>query len=178
METLPDELLLHIFERVPTTHIEYFESPKYDGTDHLHQVCLVSQRFNRVATPLLYAVIDEHGWNPLVWSSLLDTLSRRPDLRKHVKTIRINEGISENNVFNVDDTVFTTLHDRIVPLAQELELPMQEEMLHRLRNGEDVVIGPLIYLAHNLEQLFIRGLKNPLMKLQEPLWIQPLNHVA
>jgi hypothetical protein len=74
--SLPDGLILQVLEGLLEPRIVSFESPRYDGTDHLSQLCFVSRRLNNIATPFMCATIEQKGHGTRFWSGLLGTLDR------------------------------------------------------------------------------------------------------
>lgn len=89
MESLPDELLLQIFEIVSTQiwQTKGLYSTNYlRRTRNLQRISLVSRKFHRIVTPLLYEnVVGPIFLSVPFWSCIVRTVHQHPDLAQLIK---------------------------------------------------------------------------------------------
>jgi hypothetical protein len=105
----------------------------------------------------MYTIIDQKGHDTSFWSGLLGTLDRRPQLRKYVKTIRVNGDFLNPEISVYDDRVYQPYYVKLPAMVEKLQLPKTEEIRCGVPSVDNVAIALLIFQAHNLEQLFVRS---------------------
>ncbi|KAF2833103.1 hypothetical protein CC86DRAFT_5022 [Ophiobolus disseminans] len=147
LEKLPDELLLHILDSTGS-----LESP----TLSFSAICLVSRRFNRVATPFLYATMEREFPCAEVEENCslaryLRTLQARPKFRLLTRTL-LQTLPSKERVCTCDVHGRSLMRD----LADELDLSGQSFVRERSARMEDYLMSLCAFLAPNLERLETR----------------------
>ncbi|KAJ4304748.1 hypothetical protein N0V90_000275 [Kalmusia sp. IMI 367209] len=160
MNSLPEELLLQICEIVLTQ----FWQGKWvwntlRRTRNLHRLSLVSRRFNRIVTPLLYEQIR----GPMLkavpfWRQISETLYRNPMLAQHIKSILVPEceplfhnPPPSNLRSELPAALLPTLH--CYGSFPEVVYNLQ----NRSQRGDNVLLTFLIHQAPSLEKLELLG---------------------
>ncbi|KAH7095439.1 hypothetical protein FB567DRAFT_512619 [Paraphoma chrysanthemicola] len=160
MDTLPDELLLHILKC-------FHSSSEYSPAD-LAAACLLSRRLNRVGTPVLYSDIRSNksrGQGRSVLYRLLETLQARPHLRLLIKRLEHCPPRS-NRPFGNDLDQAARLPDGdlcdastkalIDALANELQLRDSQNTYLHYNTDEDILLTLCALLAPNVERIKVR----------------------
>jgi hypothetical protein len=171
MNHLPDELLLHIFKSIHQLGLPHHLSKT------LANVCLVSRKFHRIATPVLYETLmrvvpnTRHATKASVFYRFLKTLQARPEFRPHVKRLldlpcRVSSDEIAPRAGTIQDKPVPLLpsdymnpEELIAAVANELEILNTTTLFIRYHAGEDICLMLCALLAPNLEhaQMFIRG---------------------
>jgi hypothetical protein len=90
MEALPNELLHNIFVLLHPPITQLSSPNGLARSRHLSSLCRVSHKFRQVATPLLYESIERAGdTKTLAYRHLPQVLLNNPNLRQHIKSIRL-----------------------------------------------------------------------------------------
>ncbi|KAF2871707.1 hypothetical protein BDV95DRAFT_607125 [Massariosphaeria phaeospora] len=169
MDGLPDELVLQIFQGLvaPITCTN-----SYDGMALFARICLVCQRFNRIATPFLYGVIDalDHKCST---SELLSTLISRPELKTLPKVFRFHDFLPGRFDFTVRDP------NQCLALAESLQVPEREAIEYLTQEGHSMVLALLIFSAPKVEKFCIHRQSRRWSGSPEiPFWIRGLGQIA
>lgn len=131
MEELPNELVVHAFSYLhfPITD---FSTPHQKGRARdLVVLCRVCQRFRALATPLVYESIErELDINHPAYYQLPRTLLSNPELRKHIKSVRLKAG--GDNLWDVGWKFFPEFWNYkhkapVVEIQQEIDEGNDEE---------------------------------------------------
>lgn len=168
MESIPDELLLQIFEIVSTQNWEkkalyntnYLDTNDLRRTRNLHRLSLVSRKFNRIVTPLLYEKIvgAELLSNPF-WRRIAETVHQHADLAQLVKHFRMT--VPYPGYDNKPPRSFPS--ELLIALLSELHsydgVPPEQALLDLEQRSEqkDHIFGTFLILqASRLEELVLR----------------------
>jgi hypothetical protein len=171
MDRLPDELLLHMLQFIQQL------GPPHHLSQTLANVCLVSRKFHRVATPVLYETLMQVAPNTpcvtkrSVFYRCLKTLHTRAEFRLHIKSLSnvpheiISDEIAPGAGTKQDKSVSLLPCDNtdpealIMAVAKNLGISETKAIFARHNAGEDVCFILCALLAPNLEQIktLIRG---------------------
>lgn len=144
MDTLPDELVLRIFEEVaPPAY-----SPKgYSARQNaLLSLCSVSRRMRVLAQPLLWRFVRVHE------RSRLDSLAQAEGLRRCARTYHVSpEGIwsGQKGWFTLQEGVEAL---SLLPEVTELRLDSLEQQIN-LKSLQDYTGPSLLPLHHEVRNL-------------------------
>jgi hypothetical protein len=165
MDALPDELLLQIFEIVS----EQFWEGKWILNTHrrtrnLHRLSLVSRRFNRIVTPMLYKQIRGSQFlsNPF-WRQIVYTLHQNYDLAQLIHSFSMTkrpehmwseppDRLRSESLLSLLPMLYCYNSFTLVDLILELE--------HRLKRGDNVFATFFVLQAPALTKLELIGFEN------------------
>jgi len=165
MDRLPEELLLQIFESIGPSPQHYSSPSGYDRTWQHAQICLVSTKFRRIATPLLYQSI-ECGQGLQNITDLGTTLMTNPKLGDYIKSIRIKSTRAEHHAKCLGWFVHPRLGTDALSGAEcvlfsswlERLCPEQPDWIDIMRyTSRDVILALCVLTARNLRSLWISG---------------------
>jgi hypothetical protein len=176
MDSLPDEIIVQIFEYLAAP-IVALDGPT-QNTTALYHLCLVSRRFNHIATAFLFRTY-EHNSTPFSALRLLRVIQRRPVLAENIKVIRHKAAYKHF----MDESEYPPIDRVAVLLASEkLKIPESANMEWRMGNtGDDLELAMLLFQTPKLERLYVRTWKHKLDQepsWQMPLWVVGITHIA
>ncbi|KAL5445735.1 hypothetical protein PMIN06_008002 [Paraphaeosphaeria minitans] len=93
METLPEELLLYIFHIVSERSSQGKRVLNTrNSTKNIHRLSLVSRRFNRIVTPMLYEQIRVPPFSSKpFWKKIVDTLHHNHALAQQIRSFSMTK---------------------------------------------------------------------------------------
>ena len=155
MDSLPEELLLQIIERVielPRT--SHWVVVLMRRTLNLHPLVLVSKKFNRIVAPLLYETIRCPYWRTdTFWQNIVNTLRSNPGLARYVKSIETPNTQPLFKNMAPEDLRSILPFD----LVSNLYHQSLREFNKRSKHGDNVMLTFLVLESPNLKSLDLRG---------------------
>ena len=131
MEELPNELVVHAFSYLHFPITGFSTPHRKGGARDLVVLCRVCRRFRALATPLVYESIErELDINHPAYYQLPRTLLSNPELRKHIKSVRLKAG--GDNLWDVGWKFFPEFWNYkhkapVVEIQQEIDEGNDEE---------------------------------------------------
>jgi hypothetical protein len=154
MDILPEELLLAIFEIVVGHHRPGKLTNNMRRTQNLHPLVLVSHKFNRIVTPLLYESIQcPHFRTSDFWKNITYTLKERPRLGQLIRCVQTPRNQPFFADFAPKDLKSIITFDLVTDLYHQDLRTFQK----RSQRGENVMLLFLVLQAPMVEKLDLFG---------------------
>lgn len=165
MDTLPEELILQIFQIVSERTLQGKRVLNTrNSTKNLHRLSLVSQRFNRIVTPMLYDHIRAPPFpSDPVWKQMVDTLHHNHDLAQLIQSFSMTERPAHMWSTPPKTLRSESLLSLLPMLSCHKSFTIVDLILHlelRLRRGDNIFAAFLILQAPALVKLELAGFDN------------------
>ena len=178
LESLPDELLLLICEHLASQPTSIHDKPYDQAT--FYNLCLVSQRWNCIATPFLYATIGLSS-SSFAGRKLLRTLLAKPFLAEHITVVRQvspSEEVSNGSIHHPKMFADT---NTILPMAEQLDIWENPDTDFRLWvPGQDRDLAILLFQSPKIKSIYFQTSESELLRdsRELPTWIMALGQIA
>lgn len=173
-DSLPDELIFCILQNIEPP-ITSLQGPARYTTPY-YNLCLVSRRFNSIATSILYNTIEHYG--PPSFASparLLRTLKERPNLAQNIKTIRHKAFYAGR----LSSWGYPSTDTSVLDLWNTFEIPDWMQLRPRSDDaGDDLELTLLVLQAAKLEKLIVRTWMHKIHWPDLPTWLTGLTRIA